>query len=79
MALPNNMRLKGHRTFNYIHQNSTTYHGALMNFKVARSKPGILLSHNFKNTRHGSPTHKNTDNSACAASCAEPTPGRLFR
>ena len=50
MALPNNMRLKGHRTFNYIHQNSTTYHGALMNFKVARSKPGILLSHNFKNT-----------------------------
>ena len=49
MALPNNMRLKGHRTFNYIHQNSTTYHGVLMNFKVARSKPRILLSHNFKN------------------------------
>ena len=50
MALPNNMRLKGHRTFNYIHQNSATYHGALMIFKVARSKPEILLSHNFKNT-----------------------------
>ncbi len=50
MALPNNMRLKGHRTFNYIHQNSANYHGALMNFKVARSNPGILLSHNLKNT-----------------------------
>ena len=50
MALPNNMRLKGHRTFNYIHQNSITYYGSLMNFKVSRSKPGILLSHNFKNT-----------------------------
>ena len=50
MALPNKMRLKGHRTFNYIHQNSTKYHGALMIFKVARSNPGILLSHNLKNT-----------------------------
>ena len=49
MALPNNMRLKGHRTFNYIHQNSANYYGALMIFKVARSNPGILLSHNFKN------------------------------
>ena len=49
MALPNNMRLKGHRTFNYIHNNSTKYHGDLMSFKVARSNPQILLSHNFKN------------------------------
>ena len=45
MALPKDMRLKGHRTFNYIHKNSTTYYGKLMTFKVARSNPEILLSH----------------------------------
>ena len=45
MALPKDMRLKGHRTFNYIHKNSVTYHGKLMTFKVARSNPEILLSH----------------------------------
>ena len=50
MALPNNMRLKGHRTFNYIHKNSTKYYGKLMTLKVARSKPKILLSHKFNNT-----------------------------
>ena len=50
MALPNEMRLKGHRTFNYIHKNSIKYHGDLMTFKLARSNPKILLSHNFKNT-----------------------------
>ena len=50
MALPKDMRLKGHRTFNYIHKNSTTYHGKLMTFKVARSNPEILLTHNLSNT-----------------------------
>ena len=50
MALPLNMRLKGHRTFNYIHKNSIKYHGKLMTFKVARSNPEILLSHNPKNS-----------------------------
>ncbi len=45
MALPKNMRLKGHRTFNYIHKNSIKYHGELMTFKVARSNPEIILSH----------------------------------
>ena len=50
MALPKNMRLKGHRTFNYIHKNSTKYHGKLMTFKVARSNPEILLSHKLRNT-----------------------------
>ena len=50
MALPKDMRLKGHRTFNYIHKNSITYHGKLMTFKVARSNPEILLSHKFRNT-----------------------------
>jgi len=44
------MRLKGHRTFNYIHKNSITYHGKLMTFKVARSNPAILLTHKFTNT-----------------------------
>ena len=50
MALPKNMRLKGHRTFNYIHKNSTTYHGKLMTFKVAISNPEILLSHKIIST-----------------------------
>ena len=50
MALPKDMRLKGHRTFNYIHKNSKKYHGKLMTFKVARSNPEILLSHKFRNT-----------------------------
>ena len=49
MALPNEMRLKGHRTFNYIHKNSITYYGKIMTFKVARSNPKILLSHKVKN------------------------------
>ena len=50
MALPKDMRLKGHRTFNYIHKNSTTYYGKLMTFKVARSNPNVLLTHKLKNT-----------------------------
>ena len=45
MALPKDMRLKGHRTFNYIHKNSIKYYGELMTFKVAKSNPQILLSH----------------------------------
>jgi ribonuclease P protein component len=50
MALPKDMRLKGHRTFNYIHNNSKKYYGKLMTFKVARSNPKILSSHNIKYT-----------------------------
>ena len=50
MALPKDMRLKGHRTFDYIHKNSKVYHGKLMTFKVARSNPAILLTHKFTNT-----------------------------
>ena len=49
MALPKDMRLKGHRTFNYIHNNSTKYYGKFMTFKVASSNPEILLSHKAKN------------------------------
>ena len=49
MALPKHMRLKGHRTFDYIHKNSIKYYGKLMTFKVARSNPEILLSHKLKN------------------------------
>jgi len=44
MALPKDMRLKGHRTFNYIHKNSITYHGKLMTFKVARPNTAILFN-----------------------------------
>ena len=50
MALPKNMRLKGHRTFDYIHKNSLKYHGELMTFKVAISNPEILLSYKIINT-----------------------------
>ena len=50
MALPKNMRLQGHRTFEYIHKNSVKYYGNLMTFKVARSNPEILLSHKLTNT-----------------------------
>ena len=50
MALPKNMRLKGHRTFDYIHKNSIKYYGKLMTFKVTRSNPKILLTHKLTNT-----------------------------
>ena len=49
MALPKSLRLKGHRTFDYIHKNSIKYYGKLMTFKVARSNPEILFSHKLKN------------------------------
>ena len=49
MALPKDMRLKGHRTFNYIHKNSTKYNGKLMTLKVAISNPEILSSHKINN------------------------------
>ena len=45
MALPKTMRLKGYRTFDYIHKYSEKYYGKLMNIKIARSNPKILLSH----------------------------------
>ena len=45
MALPKAMRLKGHRSFDYIHKNSVKYYGKLMTFKIARSNPKILISH----------------------------------
>ena len=45
MALPKAMRLKGHRTFDYVHKNSVKYYGKLMTLKIARSNPKILISH----------------------------------
>ena len=48
MSLPRDMRLRGHRAFNYIHKNSVKYYGELMTFKVAKSNPSILLSHNLR-------------------------------
>ena len=50
MALPKSMRLKGHRTFDYIHKNSVKYYGNLMTFKIARSNQKILISHRLNNT-----------------------------
>ena len=49
MAVPKQMRLKGHRTFDYIHKNSLKYHGQVMTVKVARSNPAILNTHKFTN------------------------------
>ena len=53
MALPKSMRLKGHRSFDYIHKNSLKFYGKLMTFKIAKSNPRILISHkkncNLKN------------------------------
>jgi len=45
MAFPKHMRLRGHRTFDYIHKNSIKYYGKLMTLKISKSNPEILLSH----------------------------------
>ena len=45
MALPKRMRLKGHRTFKYIYKNSKKYYGKLIDFRISRSCPQILISH----------------------------------
>tara|TARA_B100000927_G_scaffold145064_1_gene117131 strand:- start:671 stop:1060 length:390 start_codon:yes stop_codon:yes gene_type:complete len=50
MALPKRMRLKGHRTFKFIHKNSKKYYGKLMDFRITKSCPQILQSH--KNYNH---------------------------
>ena len=52
MALPNNMRLKGHRTFDYIHKNSVKYYGKLMTLKWRDQNPQILLSHKLPNIKN---------------------------
>ena len=52
MALPKQLRLKGHRTFRYIYKNSKKYYGKFMDLRIAKSCPHILLSHknyNFTN------------------------------
>ena len=46
MALPKSMRLKGHRSFDHIYRNSIKYYGELMNLRIAKSNPKILISHN---------------------------------
>ena len=50
MAFPKDMRLKGHRTFNYIHKNSIKYYGKLMTFNVAKPNSEILSSHKISHT-----------------------------
>ena len=50
MALPKELRLKGYRTFTYVHKNSVKFYGRLMTFKIAKSKPQILISHKLRNT-----------------------------
>ena len=48
MSLPRDMRLRGHRTFNYIHKNSVNYYGKLMTFKVAKPNSDVLLTHKLQ-------------------------------
>ena len=45
MALPKSLRLKGHRTFDYIHKNSNKYYGKFMTFKIVKPNQKILTSH----------------------------------
>jgi len=48
MALPKSMRLKGHRTFKYIHRNSKKIYGNSMDLRITKSNPRILRSHKIK-------------------------------
>ena len=50
MVLPKSRRLKGHRTFDYIHKNSTKHYGKLMTFRIVKSNPKILVSHKLSDT-----------------------------
>ena len=50
MALPKSKRLKGHRTFDYIHKNSIKHYGKLMTFRLVKSNPKILVSHKLSDT-----------------------------
>ena len=53
MALPKQMRLKGHRTFKYLHRYSKKYYGKLMDLRIVKSCPQILLSHkNYSFTKN---------------------------
>ena len=45
MALPKQLRLKGHRAFKYIYKNSNKYYGKFMDLRIAKSCPNILLTH----------------------------------
>ena len=45
MSLPKSLRLNGHRTFKYIYKNSKKFYGKLMDFRIAKSNPNVLLSH----------------------------------
>ena len=49
MALPGKLRLKGYRSFKYLHKNSKKVHGKLIELKIAKSHPKILLSHKNSN------------------------------
>ena len=45
MALPKNLRLKGHRTFDYIYKNSKRYFGKFMDLRIAKPNEKIHNSH----------------------------------
>ncbi len=47
MVLPESMRLKGHKCFDYLHRSGIRYHGSLMVLRVVKAKP-ILIKSNQK-------------------------------
>ena len=48
MVLPQSMRLKGYRCFDYLHKEATRYHGSFMLLRVVDAKPNLLISHQRK-------------------------------
>ena len=42
MVLPKEMRLKGHKSFDYIHKFSMRYRGSSMTLRVSRANPNLI-------------------------------------
>ena len=42
MVLPKEMRLKGHKSFDYIHKVSKRYRGSSMTLRVSRANPNLI-------------------------------------
>ena len=42
MVLPKEMRLKGHKSFDYIHKFSKRYRGSSMTLRVSRANPNLI-------------------------------------
>ena len=42
MVLPKEMRLKGHKSFDYIHKFSKRYRGSSLSLRVSRANPNLI-------------------------------------